>query len=54
MKERYETKCQGVDCYPALVGYEKIVKDRWGRQCKKCGKVEYTYKRNKPVPEFEF
>ena len=53
-EEVWETKWQGVDCYPALVGYKEVIKDRWARQCKKCGKVQYTYKRNKTVQEFEF
>ena len=51
---RYETAWQGVDCYPKLVGFDNKTKDRWARQCQKCGKVEYTYKKNKPVPEYEF
>lgn len=51
---KYETAWQGVDCYPKLVGFSTQMKDRWARQCKKCGKVEYTYKKNKPVPEYEF
>lgn len=38
----YETRWQGVDCYPALVGSRLIKKDRWSRTCKKCGKIEYT------------
>ena len=46
----YETRWQGVDCYPALVGFRPVKKDRWSRTCKKCGKVEYATK--KVVLEF--
>ena len=40
-----ETRWQGVDCYPAMVGSRTISRDRWSRTCKKCGKVEYTKER---------
>ena len=39
---KYETKWQGVDCWPSIVGYTEKKIDRWSRTCKKCGKVEYT------------
>lgn len=39
---RYETRWQGVDCWPEIVGYTEKKVDRWSRTCKKCGKVEYT------------
>lgn len=41
----YETRWQGVDCFPELVGTRPVKKDRWSRTCKKCGKVEYTKER---------
>lgn len=39
---RYETRWQGVDCWPEIVGHTEKKIDRWSRTCKKCGKVEYT------------
>lgn len=38
----YETRWQGVDCWPELVGSRPVRTPRWSRTCKKCGKVEYT------------
>ena len=38
----YETRWQGVDCWPAIVGFKKVKRDRWSRTCKKCGKVEHS------------
>lgn len=45
---KYETKFQGSDCYPELVGYTMRKVDRWSKTCKKCGKVKYT-KEQMPV-----
>lgn len=39
---QYETRWQGVDCFPVVVGYKEVSVGRWSRTCKKCGKVEYT------------
>lgn len=39
---RYETRWQGVDCFPEIVGYREKTVARWSRTCRKCGKVEYT------------
>ena len=36
----YETRWQGVDCYPEIVGYKQV--PCWSRVCKKCGKKETT------------
>lgn len=38
----YETQWQGVDCFPVQVSTRLVRQDRWSRECKKCGKVEYT------------
>ena len=38
----YETQWQGVDCFPVQVSTRLVKQDRWSRECKKCGKVEYT------------
>lgn len=50
----YETRWQGVDCFPEVVGMRPIKKDRWSRTCKKCGKVEYTHEQVavKFIPKF--
>lgn len=38
----YETQFKGSDCFPVMVGTRLVKRDRWSRECKKCGKVEYT------------
>lgn len=38
----FETKWQGVDCFPVQVSSRIVKRDRWSRTCSKCGKVEYT------------
>ena len=45
---KYETRFQGSDCFPELIGHSVKKVDRWSRTCKKCGKVEYT-KEQKPI-----
>lgn len=46
---------QGSDVWPVASGWVNESYPRWARQCKKCGKVEYTEKSepvityNKPV-----
>lgn len=40
----FEDHWQGVDCFPVICGWKEETKARWSRTCKKCGKVEYTYK----------
>lgn len=32
----------GSDPYPEYAGYHDVQKDRWGRECKKCGFIQYT------------
>lgn len=34
---------KGVDIWFEPEGYRDSTKDRWSRECKKCGKIEYTY-----------
>lgn len=41
---RYISVRHGVAYFPKLVGMNTEKKDRWAKQCKKCGKVKYTYK----------
>lgn len=36
---------KGSDPYWEPEGYTKSEIDRWSRECKKCGKIEYTYAR---------
>ena len=50
---RFETKWQGVDCWPCIVGYTEKQEERWSRTCKKCGKVEYT-KEQVPVEPIKY
>lgn len=33
----------GSDPYWEPEGYTKTEKDRWSRECTKCGKIQYTY-----------
>jgi len=33
----------GSDPYWVPEGYERRLRDRWSHECKKCGKIEYTY-----------
>lgn len=42
------SQCHGSDNWPAFDTYPAI-KDRWSRECKHCGKIEYTYEFVKPV-----
>lgn len=39
-----EMRMQGVDVFYETVGYSDKIIPRWSRKCKKCGKVEYSYK----------
>lgn len=34
---------KGSDIWMEPEGYRDGTKDRWSRECKKCGKIEYTY-----------
>ncbi len=49
------SQSHGSDYYPAF-DYHNKQKDRWSRECKKCGKKDYTYENVKPVfggPKFK-
>ena len=41
----------GVDTWPETA-YRKEKKDRWSRTCKRCGKIEYGYKKELNKREF--
>ena len=46
----YET--HGVDRWP-VPSFHKEKKDRWSRECKECGKIEYTYKQEPVIKNYE-
>lgn len=39
----YKMQAQGSDVWSVPEGYKDVQKDRWSRECKICGKKEYTY-----------
>jgi len=39
----YKTVGQGSDIWTEPEGYRDDTKDRWSRECKKCGKIQYAY-----------
>lgn len=39
----YKNVGKGSDIWFEPEGYRDSTKDRWSRECKKCGKIEYTY-----------
>jgi len=39
----FKTVGQGSDVWMEPDGYKDETKDRWSRECKKCGKIQYTY-----------
>jgi hypothetical protein len=43
----------GSDAYPEYTGYHDVQKDRWSRECKICGKKEYTYKQEAIIKGYE-
>ena len=48
----------GSDPHWSYAGYHDVKKDRWSRECKLCGKMEYSYEletviiESKRVPKF--
>lgn len=44
---------QGVDFWSEPEGYREENVPRWSRRCKKCGKVEYTYKQKPIISDYE-
>lgn len=39
----YKNTGKGSDPYFEPEGYRNDTKDRWSRECKKCGKIQYSY-----------
>lgn len=39
----YKTVGHGSDVWTEPEGYRDETVNRWSRECKKCGKIEYTY-----------
>lgn len=44
---------QGVDFWSEPEGYREESVPRWSRRCRKCGKVEYTYKQKPIISDYE-
>jgi len=38
----FKIEAQGSDIWSVPSGYREVEHPRWSRECKKCGKVEYT------------
>lgn len=50
--DRAGYECHGSDRWPKL-SFHKENKDRWSRECKICGKKEYTYKQEPVIKGYE-
>ena len=55
VKEGYGHVQDGVGSDPhwSFEGYRDVQKDRWSRECKLCGKKEYTYKTMPVISSYE-
>lgn len=49
----YRVIGQGSDVWVEAVGYSSVNIPRWSRICKKCGKVEYTYRCEPIIANYE-
>ncbi len=53
VRSPYYNMCtQGVDVYYEISGYKNAQKDRWSRECKICGYVQYTYRQEPVIKEY--
>lgn len=43
----------GSDPHWSYAGYHDVQKDRWSRECKMCGKKEYTYKQEPVIVDYK-
>lgn len=43
----------GSDPHWSFAGYRDVQKDRWSRECKDCGKKEYTYKKEPVITDYK-
>lgn len=43
----------GSDPHWSFAGYTEVDKPRWSRECKECGKVEYTYTQENIITKSE-
>jgi len=55
IKEGYGSVQDGAGSDPhwSYAGYRDVQKDRWSRECKLCGKKEYTYKQEPIIKGYE-
>lgn len=55
VKEGYGSVQDGAGSDPhwSYEGYRDVQKDRWSRECKMCGKKEYTYKKEPIISHYE-
>ncbi|MFA6569684.1 MAG: hypothetical protein WCT77_00400 [Bacteroidota bacterium] len=55
VKEGYGSVQDGAGSDPhwSYAGYRDVQKDRWSRECKICGKKEYTYKQEPVIKNYE-
>jgi len=49
----YEMVTQGSDHWYRHTSFKEVQKDRWSRECKICGKKEYTYKKEPVIKEYK-
>lgn len=54
VREGYGSKliAHGSDVEYRYEGYHNVQKDRWSRECKICGKKEYTYTREPVIDHY--
>jgi len=55
IKEGYGSVQDGAGSDPhwSYAGYHDVQKDRWSRECKICGKKEYTYKQDPVISSYK-
>lgn len=44
---------RGSDPHWSYAGYHTVKKDRWSRECKNCGKKEYTYTQEPVITKYQ-
>ena len=55
VKEGYGSVQDGAGSDPhwSYAGYHDVQKDRWSRECKLCGKKEYTYEQEPVISNYQ-
>lgn len=49
----YKTVGHGSDVWTEPEGYRDDIKQRWSRECNKCGKIQYTYHQEPIISEYK-